>query len=150
MGNHHMLIMTICRRGKKVKNITPLLILIAISLMLSGCVGPDVGDNMTRSTPVVGKTAPTPTPTPAQTPTPAPTRLSNASTNDTNDSVETWSVCDPRHNESWLYAHKCGMYAHGGGGGGNHHPPPLVPETPSVYMVAIGLVVLKVLQWRNG
>ena len=130
---------------------TPLLILVTISLMLSGCVGPDVENDTAGLTPASSEVAPTPTPTPAQTPTLTPTRLNetgdDVSTNETNDSSETWSVCDPRHNESWLYAHKCGMYAHGGGGGGNHFPPPPVPEMPSIYMVVIGLFGLKALQW---
>jgi len=91
---------------------TPILcvILIAISLTLSGCVDPNAPEGNTS--------APTPTPTHidadsgAAMPTPTlasmstPTPTSNATDNATEDKSD-WDVCDSRHNASWLYMHGC-------------------------------------------
>jgi len=127
---------------------TPILcvILIAISLTLSGCVDPNAPEGNTS--------APTPTPTHidadsgAAMPTPTlasmstPTPTSNATDNATEDKSD-WDVCDSRHNASWLYMHGC--IGNGGGGGHHYHRSSVndpIPELPTGLLVLSGIVGL--------
>lgn len=134
------------------------LILIVVSLALSGCIDPGIPDtNNTGSTPMGDDVAPTPTPTPTLPTTGehyAPTPEPPAESNDTDDDPSTWAECDDRHNESWKYKHGCGMYSGGGGGsgsgsGGNTGPPPIVPELATCLMIIAGILVLAAFCWRK-
>jgi len=87
----------------------------------------------------------TPTPEPEWLPTPTPTAVTPKQAVEINNTIveAEWDVCDVRHNESWLYAHRCGMYASSGGSSGSSSPtlpPSPVPELRAFSMLLIGLV----------
>ena len=117
-------------------------ILIVISLTLSGCITPDVPeDDSTGSTPMTDEVVPTPTvtPTPIQTSILSQINLNDTVTiNDTNDSKDTWDICDDRHNASHLYMNGCL-----GGSGSESNPVNYpVPEIATIIMVIIGLLIM--------
>lgn len=124
-------------------------IFIAISLALSGCITPNIPEtNDTGSTPMGDDLAPTPTPTPilplpelsdevTPTPTPEP------------ENKSTWDMCDSRHNESWLFLHKCGMYSSSGSGGSTSEPQSVVPEIATIIALVFGIFLLAMLCRRK-
>lgn len=125
------------------------MVILMFGLAMSGCVQPgeDNGNDTNGSVPAP---SPTPDPTPEAFPDPIPTVTptpDNDIGNESNGSDDklNWSTCDPRHNESWLYQHGCGMYASSGGGGwspGSYGPPPPIPELPTAVALVSGVTFL--------
>ena len=133
---------------------TPLIcaVLLAISLILSGCVEPNIPENDTAGSTLMGDdVAPTPTPIP----TPVPPRMhfsddADAPTNDTNDSDKsTWDVCDNRHNATHMMRHGCYGGSGGGGGGGTSGPQSVVPEHATIILLSCGLLGLILFGWKH-
>lgn len=126
-------------------------IFIAMSLALSGCIDPNIPDiDQSGSTPTDYKDVPTPTPT--QTPIPPRMQFSDdvePTPTPEPENKSTWDVCDPRHNESWLYMHKCGMYSSGGSGGSASEPQSVVPELATIIALVCGILLLAMLCRRK-
>jgi hypothetical protein len=120
-----------------------ILIFLLLAFFAAGCIAPDVPEAYEQPQPDypdtvdLELTAPG-TATPTETATPH--HIADAD-NMVNDDRTNWSTCDPRHNESWLYLHKCGMYGSGSGGadGSAGCPPSPIPELPTCVSFAIGI-----------
>lgn len=130
----------------KTKTIIVICITIVLSIVLSGCIYDDAPIPEPTPTPTATAIV-TPTPEPTPEPIPEPTIIPT-STNDTDEG--NWSVCDSRHNESWLFLHKCGMYSSSGSGSSSSEPQSAVPEMATVLTIVYGVFFITMLYVRKG